>query len=82
MRALAMFDWLSVKDRLPEKVGDGLASERVLIAYGVKDKRIDFAKSRIDGWAMLDNNLCPRQELITHWMPLPEPPKEDDLHEF
>ena len=70
-----MFDWISVKDRLPEKVGDGLASERVLIAYGVKDKRID-------GWAMLDNNLCPRQELITHWMPLPEPPKEDDLHEF
>ena len=47
-----MSEWISVKDRLPEKVGDGLASERVLIAYGVKDKRIDFAKSRIDGWAI------------------------------
>ena len=72
-----MNDWISVEERLPEKTDRyGLASDRVLVAYGVNDKQIKFGKLRINEWITPNGIPFSRQELITHWMPLPEPPKE------
>ncbi len=62
-------NWISVKDRLPEQDG------RYAVCYRFKDQ--PFLKIYIGdwmygiGWA---NLLSDTQ--ITHWMPLPEAPKE------
>lgn len=79
--------WISVKDRLPE-----LGEQVLLIAYGWSDTtiylgRLEHMSSetswltgitskesewRIQGWSYL------KEPLVTHWMPLPEPPKEEE----
>lgn len=59
--------WISVKDRLPEKEGEVL----------VCDTREDF----ISTWEYLGKGLWLYDDIfwgtddITHWMPLPQPPK-------
>jgi hypothetical protein len=66
-------EWISVKDRLPNNVYDVL-----VIGKGWDDMewhRIYFLE---DGeWYTQDAELVSRmsQSKITHWMPLPEPPK-------
>ena len=70
-------NWISVKERLPGMTDRyGLASDRVLVAYGVNDKQIKFGWLRGREW--VTSNMVPfaRQELITHWMPLPEAPED------
>lgn len=77
--------WISVKDRLPEH-----GEQVLLIAYGWKDTTVYLGRLEhmnpeiswltgitskesewcIQGWSYL------KEPLVTHWMPLPEPPKE------
>ena len=66
--------WISVKDRLPE------IGKSVLIYYPTWDgDEIQVAKLEGDGM-MFD--ICGEFNIgtgaITHWMPLPEPPKDGD----
>lgn len=63
--------WISVKERLPI---DRL--KKYLVAFrDVGGSIVDMARYfPSDGWTC-DNWEVP-QNLITHWMPLPEPPKE------
>lgn len=73
-----MSEWISVKDLLPVDS----YSQRIL-AYGVpKDKQIPqiseihfcrFTTKRGFEYGEYDEELQ-----ATHWMPLPEPPKEKD----
>ena len=56
--------WISVKDRLPE-----LAPNEYLVVNGGKVQLATF----IDGMWITPH----RVSSITHWMPLPEPPKEE-----
>lgn len=65
--------WISVKERLPI---DRL--KKYLVAFrDVGGSIVDMARYfPSDGWTC-DNWDVP-QNLITHWMPLPEPPKEDN----
>lgn len=81
--------WISVKDRFPEPRHDGaIISEKVLIARGVNDKQIQFGWYRgyeEKEWVTSDMEPFKRQELITHWMPLPKQPigkekSESPLH--
>lgn len=78
--------WISVKDRLPEH-----GKQVLLIAYGWSDTtiylgRLEHMSSEtswltgltskesewcIQGWSYL------KEPLVTHWMPLPKPPKEE-----
>lgn len=57
-------DWISVEDRLPEPGVD------VLAAY--RDRHINMGTAG-DDW--LEEDI--EDGYITHWMPLPEPPKEE-----
>lgn len=66
-----MAEWISVKDRLPEEKTDVLVFDRInktcTIGY--------YKKTFEDGyWNAYygKNNL---RYNITHWMPLPKPPK-------
>ena len=63
--------WISVEDRLPI---DRLS--KYLVAFrDAGGSIVDMARYfPSDGWTC-DNWEVP-QNLITHWMPLPEPPKE------
>lgn len=63
--------WVSVKDRLPEKQGEYIAfdGKSVFGAYyegGTLDTK----------WT--DTTEWYRDYVVTHWMPLPKPPKEDE----
>lgn len=71
-----LMGWISVKDKLPElNHENGLISAKVLIAQGVHDKQIAFGLYRIDKWVTPSMIPFVKQDLITHWMPLPELPK-------
>ena len=63
-------EWISVKDRLPQVKG-----EYVLI-YDSHHRNIYKAwyVGDIDVW--FSNEYLPQFINITHWMPLPKPPKE------
>ena len=56
--------WISVKERLPEEDVDVIAWEKAGFAF------IDSVKRGM--WKVGENNFA----VVTHWMPLPEPPKE------
>lgn len=68
-------EWISVKDRLPEAgkilVTDG---ETVTISNGAWLYRSLEEKTRVP--ANYGAGLT-----VTHWMPLPKPPKEEESHE-
>lgn len=58
-----MSEWISVKDRLPDKGG----------RYIVHDLTLG-----VQGYYYHPDVYCPAWKTVTHWMPLPEPPKEDN----
>lgn len=62
-------DWISVKDRLPEPLVDVLAFHVDEIS-GEREISIEWVNHEKE-W--IYHHLGP----VTHWMPLPEPPKED-----
>ena len=58
--------WISVEEKLPEP------TVNVLVRY--EDGEIDIdAWFRMFGRFLMDND----DNRVTHWMPLPEPPKEE-----
>lgn len=67
-----MAEWISVKDRLPEKGGYYLVvTDDAMISIE------EFSKEKL-AWLGYDWDNAEVYELIriTHWMPLPEPPEE------
>jgi hypothetical protein len=76
-----MMEWINVKDRLPEKTEHRPASmhgyenpiavqPEVIVA--TLEGRVFQTSYSAFGWA----NLNSRTDEVTHWMPLPEPPKD------
>ena len=60
-----MSEWISVKERLPEE------KQRVI----VRCERIGTSVGWIL-WGEWMTDIGPSAGKITHWMPLPDPPKE------
>lgn len=66
-------NWISVKDKLPVR------RVNVLVYYpGYRGGRIDIGCLCSDGWTM---EKWGKWGPVTHWMPLPEPPKEVCNHD-
>jgi hypothetical protein len=61
-------EWIPVTERLPEL--DGFFSEWVF-AYDKYNGIVKAYYSKNDGWV-----ICGIKPYVTHWMPLPEPPKK------
>jgi hypothetical protein len=70
-----MTEWISVKDRLPEDITD-------VLTYGYHWKhqiaQLDFLGGNEKAWYGKNIGFIGRVNStnITHWMPLPYPPKE------
>ena len=70
--------WISVEERLPE--GEVLAANFTPSAYGYKECIIGYVSPpspTIPDGHYAENEFEILQS-VTHWMPLPEPPKEQD----
>ena len=78
--------WISVKERLPEEDGQYLVFEKS--CYGTQTRTLRFAKNakKVDKYdfVLYWKNVWYRYDsewghitidTVTHWMPLPEPPK-------
>ena len=66
--------WISVKDRLPE-------SEKNVFIFtekGCVKRALYLNDGTSDPWYIFGNALGFSVDTITHWMPITEPPKEDD----
>lgn len=61
----AATEWISVEERLPDENG------RFLTVDKKGDMMVCFWEKHFGWFAMVCN-----KNAITHWMPLPEPPKE------
>ena len=70
-------EWISVKDRLPDLISCnvGTAYSEAVIAWTSGRKAMIAVWDGIDWIAPFDYWEAWGEE-ITHWMPLPEPPKE------
>lgn len=66
--------WISVKDRLPDEETEYLCWFGDYY-FGAFARVCRWNKIRGAFWCYSDNAKWP---FVTHWMPLPEPPKEDD----
>ena len=67
--SLADEKWIPVTERLPE------AGERVLCYC--RANIYEVMKMRTDGDWVYDTNHIYMHSFVTHWMPLPTPPKEE-----
>lgn len=79
--APAVSDWISVKDRLPErKYVDYLVATR-LQTYGSKGINVAWLNDDNGVWKSNDEWICDGREIVTHWMPLPEPPRDEETRD-
>lgn len=79
---MAMSEWISVKDRLPDENGRYLAVKKRIAPDALGGNRTDIVILRffedsgfkmpihIPDWINEEIN-----DEVTHWMPLPQPPK-------
>ena len=70
-------EWISVEERLPEMYEDGSA-DIVLVTDG---QFIHMAAYSNEKWYFAECGEMkePMFYKVTHWMPLPEPPKEENV---
>ena len=73
-QAMSKSGWISVKDRLPENETEVI----IIVQHRIGWYRA-FAWHDAYGWHSIAVEFCDGDsDLVTHWMPLPEPPKGAD----
>jgi hypothetical protein len=74
--ALQEMNWISVEDRLPEGCNVGL-NKLFIVAVGLPERTLFTYYAWFDGNEFYCSDFGGNiNSLVTHWMPLPEPPKE------
>lgn len=72
---VSMAEWISVKDRLPEDMGDVLV---VAFWHERWQTMIGWCRKAEAEWRVYTSHGEMKPGGVTHWMPLPEPPKEGE----
>ena len=84
-----MAEWISVKDRMPNTMIDKSSwsgwsdeyapTDDVLCYIGEEGRQtVAWFSYTYNEWTTVDEATVYKYGEITHWMPLPEPPKEED----
>ena len=84
-----MAEWISVKDRLPDTMQDKsptsgwsnqyAPTDDVLCYIGEENRQtVAWFSWTYNEWTTTDECMVYKYGEITHWMPLPELPKEDE----
>lgn len=68
-----MNEWISVKNRLPDIPKNDFASDYVLVHDEKAGDWVAYYDAN-GGWC--EARECIPFKNVTHWMPLPKPPKE------
>jgi hypothetical protein len=68
-------EWISVEDRLPEYFGWFLVFDGFLSRGNEATMGFFEGKESSVLWLPLDQRDEPDSMIVTHWMPLPEPPQ-------
>lgn len=72
--------WIPCSERLPETDGPYLVFNKATGWIGVfnfsRVKNFPYFGPQGNAWWRLDDDWYPQSDNVTHWMPLPEPPKE------
>lgn len=71
-----MNDWISVKEQLPEDIIKAGKKQIKVLVY-MKCKKSDCIRTQLRYKDWHGEWVWKSSEEVTHWMPLPEPPKED-----
>ncbi len=75
-------EWISVDEKLPEEWEEVLAWDGENVRQGYYTMDIDWdddaKQAETPRWTYYDGMLW---ENVTHWMPLPQPPKEKNNNE-
>ena len=68
--------WISIEDKLPEKNNEVLITDGYSVWGGFSR---EYSQNE-EGWCWFDNSEEGyfNTDEITHWMPLPEPPKGEN----
>lgn len=69
--------WISVKDRLPEENEEVLVFGNILNAPKLLGVRYRVLGDQDWKYSWQGDGYIYKQDYVTHWMPLPEPPKEE-----
>ncbi len=70
-------DWIRCSDRLPEECVDVLVYRKhnnPISAFLIIDVEGEHLEWRVNDWDESEQALS--LSFVTHWMPLPEPPKD------
>lgn len=79
-----MSEWISTNDSLPDDLVSVLVKQSycddIMVAFLRDGFWIERCENKVvNGDAWVDTTICakssPEYDRITHWMPLPEPPK-------
>lgn len=73
-------EWFKCSERLPERAGLGNDETEYVIVCETTltgNQNVSICGYDEDGWSDWDNFGCIDPKKITHWMPMPQPPKED-----
>ncbi len=68
-------EWINVKDKLPMVGAIVIATDGAIVAPAHIDVNGQFMFKESHTWTWFYGNS------VTHWMPLPKPPKEEVTHE-
>ena len=68
--------WISVDDRLPAPMVSVITSRKFLDCE-TRESIIDYRFIDIGGGSMWYKDLLSWKSVVTHWMPLPQPPREE-----
>ena len=67
--------WIPVTERLPE-LEQYIYSVDVLFYVNGDDIQIGYVNLESGNWKCRGSRTVFQKDYVTHWMPLPEPPKE------
>jgi hypothetical protein len=69
-----MSEWIDVNERLPEMDDDGVLTIAVLV-HGPSEIHVAQYDTKTTTWYVTGDVSSCFDPIVTHWMPLPEPPK-------